>query len=144
MNGISAACAGLLLVASSALFPLPAAAYPCLSRETIEHIQRTLGQVGALAFAAGTGLGLCQDDYSGGRQYEILQSVQRVDQLSASAEMYAEQLSCPSSASMSSGSGPFNLVPGEAYGSGATKTCSCSQYRQALIEAQAALRRLAR
>jgi len=137
------ACSGFLIVALGA-FPLPAVADPCLSRETIEHIQRRLGQVGALAFAAGTGLGLCQDDYSGARQYEILQSVQRVDQLSASADMYTEQLSCPSSASTSSGSGGFNLVPGEVYGSGPTKNCSCSQYRQALREAQAALRRLAR
>jgi hypothetical protein len=129
-----------LFITSFVAMSQPAAAEPCLSREAMELINLRLGQLGALAFSTGTGLGLCSSDSLG-----VEQSVQRIDELSASAEMSLEQLSCPSSDHVATGSGSFHLVPQAAgFSSGPTKTCSCSQYKEALREARAALRSLAR
>lgn len=124
---------------SSTLLAQPALADPCLSSETLALIEKKLGQVGALAFVAGTGLNLCSNESS-----EFQQSLQRISELSASAESYPELISCPSSAGVSTQSEDLNLAPNEAgYSTGPTKTCSCSQYKVALREAQAALRKLA-
>lgn len=132
-------CSGLLILCLDFLAQ-PAVADPCLSREAVDVIQRRLGQVGALAFAAGTGLSLCSE---GSSELEI--SLQRIDELSSSAEMHPEQLSCPASANVATERGVFHLVPQAAgFSSGPTKSCSCSEYKDALREAQSALRRLIR
>lgn len=135
---ISAHCLSLLAISSTVLAQ-PSVADPCLSSETLAHIQRRLGQVGAIAFVAGTGLGLCSNESS-----EFQQSLKQISDLNASADINPEQISCPSSSSAATQADGFYLVPNAAYPSGTTKTCSCSQYKEALKVAQDTLRRLAK
>jgi hypothetical protein len=127
-----------LLLISPVLLGQPALAEPCLTQETLAVVQRRLGEVPASVFLAGTGLGLCNP----GPSYDSQLRIQRINQLTNQAEMNPEQLSCPSSPQAASAPSGFSLTPEAAYptASGASKVCSCTRYKEALREAQAALR----
>lgn len=131
---------GLLLI-SPLLLGQPTLAEPCLTQETLAVVQRRLGEIPAAVFLAGTGLGLCNS----GPSYNSQLSIQRIDELSTQAAMNPEELSCPSSTQVAAAPQGFNLAPeaaGYSIASGPTKVCSCTRYKEALREAQSALRSL--
>lgn len=129
-----------LLLVSPILGSRQALAEPCLTQETLAVVQSRLGDIPTAVFLAGTGLGLCNP----GPSYESQSSIQRIDELSAQAAMNPEELSCPSSPQVATGPLRFNLLVPEAAGystaSGPTKVCNCTKFKEALREAQAALR----